>query len=303
MGGTVGFLKTLRYLTLDNQPSRIYCAWEGGGSTKRRAIFPEYKLGSRPERLNRFYGDDIPDSEENKHHQKLTLLKSLKHLPVCQLYTPDCEADDVIAYLCVGPLRDQEKIIVSMDKDMYQLLDDKTKVFNLTKKVFVTADDVFRDYRIMPRNFGLAKALSGDPSDNIDGIKGMGFKTAFKRFPMLNLDRDVILQEIIDYAAAHVGEAKVYQQVVDEQSKLRRNWKLVQLNGGMVSSDGQRRIDDTMTRYVPKIDRMALIKIMIDEGLGALDVMDLCSSFTSVMAHRTPQVEEEKKSDDTGAAS
>lgn len=282
-GGFAGFLKTLRYLSLDNQPSRIYCVWEGGGSTRRRNIFPEYKLGSRPEKLNRFYGDDIPDTEDNKHHQKLTLLKALKHLPVCQLYTPDCEADDVIAYLCCGPLRQQEKIIVSMDKDMYQLLDEKTRVFNLTKKVFVTAGDVFRDYRITPRNFGLAKALSGDASDNIDGIKGLGFKTAAKRFPMLGHDRDVLLGEIIDYASSRSGEAKVYAHVASEDAKLRRNWKLIQLNGGMVPTDGQRMIDERITKYVPTMDRMALVRLMIDEGLGHVDVLDLCSSFTSIM--------------------
>lgn len=287
MGGFVGFLKTLRYLTLDNQPSRIYCVWEGGGSSRRRAIYPEYKLGSRPEKLNRFYGDDIPDTEENKHHQKLVLLQALKHVPVCQLYTPDCEADDVIAHLCTGPLRDHDKIIVSMDKDMYQLLDEKTKVFHLIKKIFVTADDVVKEYKIPSKNFAIAKALAGDSSDNIDGIKGLGFKSIIKRFPLLSQDCDVLLQEVIDFASSHVDDAKVYKQVVDEQEKLRRNWKLVQLNGSMIPAEGRRRINETLERYQPKADRMALVKIMVKEGLGTFDVLDFFSCFTSVLVNKS----------------
>lgn len=289
MGGFVGFLKTLRYLALDNQPSRIYCVWEGGGSSRRRAIMPDYKLGRRPEKLNRFYEDDIPDTEENRHHQQLTLLKAMKSIPVCQLYVPDCEGDDVIAHLCCGPLRNEDKIIVSMDKDMFQLLNDKTKVFNLQKKIFVTAEDVFRDYRITPQNFGIAKALSGDPSDNIDGIKGLGFKTACKRFPMIGLEQDVLLQEIIDYAYSHRSESKVYEQVIQEEKKLWRNWKLVQLNGSMVSYDGQRKIATVLENYEPKADRLALIKIIMEEGLGTFDVMDFLGSFTSVMANKKKQ--------------
>ena len=152
MGGCIGFLKTLRRIVSEVQPTLVCVAWEGGGSQRRRNIFPDYKLGRRPEKLNRFYGDDIPESEENRKHQLIALLEMLKHTPACQVYASDCEGDDIIAFLCRGPFRSSNKIIVSSDKDMYQLLDESTRIYSLHKKRVLTRDDVFEEYRITPNN-------------------------------------------------------------------------------------------------------------------------------------------------------
>lgn len=294
MGGCVGFLKTLKNLAYDIQPKRIYCVWEGGGSSRRRAIYSEYKMNRKPEKLNRFYEDDIPDSEENRRHQMLALLTMLKSAPVCQLYVSDCEGDDVIAYLCRGPLKDDDKVIVSSDKDMYQLLDEKTKVFSPHKKQFVSTDDVFAEFGIPAKNFAVAKALCGDPSDNIPGIKGLGFKTVVKKFPMLALDSDVLVQDVIDYASVHADEAVVYRRVVESQDDLKRNWRLVYLDGGMLAPTQAQRIDSVISAHVPKSDRMALVKNLVKEGIGDFDVSAFFHAFTSVLVE-----DESKKSDET----
>ena len=65
VGGCVGFLKTLQKLVRELSPTAICVAWEGGGSQRRRKLFPEYKLNKRPEKLNRFYGDDILTSMQS----------------------------------------------------------------------------------------------------------------------------------------------------------------------------------------------------------------------------------------------
>ena len=100
MGGCIGFLKMMRRIVSELQPKAVYVAWEGGGSQRRRKLYAGYKMNRKPERLNRFYEDDIPDTDENRKHQLVTLLGMLKCVPVCQLYVSDCEGDDVIAYLC-----------------------------------------------------------------------------------------------------------------------------------------------------------------------------------------------------------
>ena len=177
-GGCIGFLKSMQRITREIQPSGIYVVWEGGGSQRRRRIYSEYKLGRKAEKLNRFYGDDIPDSEENKKHQLISLLGMLKFVPVCQVYVSDCEGDDTVAHLCNGPFRNQDKIIVSSDKDMYQLLNDKTRIYSLHKKKIVTAEDIFDEFRIRTHNFAIAKAICGDSGDNVPGVKGIGEKGA-----------------------------------------------------------------------------------------------------------------------------
>ena len=271
MGGCVGFLKTLQRLCREFQPSQVYVTWEGGGSQRRRKLYSEYKMNRKPGRLNRFYEDDIPDTEENKKHQLMTLLALLKSVPVSQVYVPDCEGDDVVSYLCRGPCRDLDKVIVSSDKDMYQLLDDRTKIYSLYRKRFVTKEDLFEEFRVKSHNFALAKCLCGDPSDNIPGVKGVGFKSVAKKFPMLGSDETIVLQDLLDFAASHSNEGIVYKRVAESVDDVRRNWQLVHLDGSMLSADQMKRVDHAVDTFVPTVNRMAFIRLLIKEGINDFD--------------------------------
>lgn len=271
-GGVVGFLKTLGRVANQVGPYRIYCVWESGGSTKRRAIYNEYKLNRKPELMNRFYEDDLPDSDENKKHQMLTLLTLLKSVPVCQLHVSNCEADDVIAYLCRGLFKDTNKIIVSSDKDFYQLLDDKTKIYNLHKKIYVTKEDVLSEFRITAKNFALAKCLVGDKSDNIPGVQGLGFKTLVKQLPFIGLEQDIILSDVFDYCAAHITESKCFQRIIDSKEDIKRNWRLIYLDDHTLSTEQAQKLNYIIENYVPKSDRMSFTKKLLQEGINDFDV-------------------------------
>ena len=279
MGGSIGFLKTLRRVVFESQPKAVYICWEGGGSTKRRKLFSEYKMNRKPEKMNRFYEDDIPDTEDNRKHQIEALLHMTRCAPVCQLYVSDCEGDDLVAYLCRGPMRAEDKIIVSSDKDLYQLLDDQTKVYSLHKKTFVTKETVMEEFRVQAKHYALAKALCGDPGDNVPGIKGCGFKTVAKLFPFLGIDDDVLLQQVIDYAHTHIDESPKFQRIVEQEDDVKRNWRLVYLDGSMLSVQQQLQIDHRIQNFVPKADRVGLVKQLVKEGIGDFDVEDFFYAF------------------------
>ncbi len=99
------------------------------------------------------------------------------------LLEPGYEADDLIASF-VAQHPDDFKLVLSGDRDMLQLIDDKTWVLVQTRGVSelkVYTPDVFcAEYGFGPKNFVDYKALRGDPSDNIPGVKGVGEKTAKK---------------------------------------------------------------------------------------------------------------------------
>lgn len=282
MGGCIGFLKTLRRIINEQAPSAIYVAWEGGGSNKRRALYSEYKMNRRPEKLNRFYEDDIPDSDDNKKHQIIALLSMLKCAPLCQVYVSDCEGDDVIAYLCRNTFRNHNKVIVSSDKDMFQLLDDKTLVYSLHKKKYVTPDDVTTEFRVKPHNFALAKALCGDGSDNIPGVKGLGFKTVSRVLPFLGSDQVLLLQDVFDYCHTHASESVIYRRIIESEDDVKRNWKLVFLDGGMLSQNQASKVDHVISTFVPSIDRMGLIKALVKEGVNDFDVEGFFYAFNGI---------------------
>lgn len=280
MGGTVGFLKKLKYLTDEFQPSAIYVAWESGGSTKRRALYKDYKRGRRPVKMNRFYEDDIPDSDENKVHQTQALVELLKSSPVCQLYAPDCEADDVVAWLCRGKFKQDEKIIVSSDKDMYQLLDERTRQYSLHEKKVITMEDVYSEYHVMPWNFALAKTLCGDVSDNIPGVKGVGFKTAVKCVPMLATHQDLLLQDVIDYCQSHSNEMSVIKRITESIPQLKMNWRLVHLDSSCLTQRQTSIVEHAIKSFVPKASKTSMIKTLIREGIQTFDVDSYLYTFT-----------------------
>jgi len=282
MGGCIGFLKTLKRIVNEVQPRAVYVCWESGGSSRRRKLFAEYKLNRKPGKLNRFYEDDIPDTEENRRHQLEALVYMSKCAPFCQLFVQDCEGDDLVAYLCCGPLRGDDKVIVSSDKDLYQLLDDRTKLYSLHKKTYVTKADVMEEFRVQSKHFALAKALCGDNGDNVPGIKGLGFKTVAKLFPMLGLDDDLLLQDIIDYAHTHVDESKIFQRIVEQADDVRRNWRLVFLDGSMLSATQQAAIDQRLQNFVPRPDRIGLVRRLINEGIGDFAVEDFFGAFNCI---------------------
>ena len=282
MGGCIGFLKTLRKLVNEISPRAVYIAWEGGGSQKRRALYSEYKMNRKTEKLNRFYEDDIPDSEENKKHQLIALLAMLKCVPVCQLYVSDCEGDDVIAYLSRGPFRNVSKVIASSDKDMYQLLDENTRIYSLHKKTYVLTSNVVEDFRIQPKNFAIAKALCGDPTDNIPGVKGLGFKTVAKNLPFLSLDGDVLLEDVFKYCHSHEEDSVIYRRIIESQTEIQRNWKLVYLDGSMLSGHQSSKVDNLVNTFVPRIDRIGLIRNLVREGINDFDVEDFFYAFNCI---------------------
>ena len=101
----------------------------------------------------------------------------------CVLEKEGFEADDLIASLVKSETtKDLEKIIVTKDRDLFQLIDEKTKIYFLgTKKkdsVIFDKEKIEKEYNIEPSLFADLKSLIGDASDNIKGIKKIGKKTA-----------------------------------------------------------------------------------------------------------------------------
>jgi 5'-3' exonuclease len=272
-GGIAGFLKNLQWVMGEVFPSQVIVVWEGGGSSKKRSIFKEYKSHRRPEKLNRFYEDDIPDTVENRNWQISTIISLLREVPVVQLYVENCEADDVIGYLCRYTHRDNDKVILSSDKDFYQLLDEKTRIYSPTSKRFVCESDVLERFNITAANFCTAKAICGDPSDNVPGIKGVGFKSLSKRFPQLSAREDVSVSDIVNEAREKCTPKgpKIYQRIDEGEQIIRRNWKLMHLDTSIMSASQISKVKYSLDTFEPKRNKINLLRKLVKTGLTTFD--------------------------------
>jgi DNA polymerase-1 len=285
-GGTVGFLKSLARLSDQLKPSEMYVVWEGGGSSRRRAIFKDYKQKKRPQKLNRFYGDDIPDTVENRTRQVSLTIELLKTVPIKQMYVSDCEADDVIAYLAKYKFKDSRCVIVSSDKDYYQLLSNRVIQWSPGQKDFVTMKDVYSKFGMFPENFLVARCFCGDGSDSLPGIKGAGFKTMLKRFPELSNKDFISVQDIIALSKERStvkpgNKIKLFQNINENPMIASRNWRLMYLGTMNLSADQIQKVESIVDTFKASGNKIKLMKTLIREGLSTFDADSFYMSINS----------------------
>ena len=285
VGGIVGFLYAVTNFVEKYKAKSVIIVWEGGGSKRKRDIYKNYKQKRRPKKLNRFYEGDIPDTVENRNHQISTLISIFSNLPVVQIYVPDCEADDVIGYISRYTFKDNRKLIVSSDKDFYQLLDSKTIIYSPTWKKLVTSKEVNEKFKISPENFCLAKAVCGDPSDNIKGVKGAGFKSLSKRFPEFNHSDTFHISDLIARCDEMIREGvklKIVENIHSSEDLLRRNWRLMYLDTANLSGSQIIKIENIIDTFSPNSNKINVMRILLGEGIQQFNVDRMFLSFKFV---------------------
>lgn len=272
IGGIVGFLKGLQLLCERYTPNDLVVVWEGGGSSRRRSIDKDYKSGRRPVKLNRFY-EDIPDTVENRNSQVAQLVALLRHAGVKQVYVSDCEADDVIAHITKYTFKDRKCVIVSTDKDFYQLIDDRVLVWSPGSKKQWDESAVISKFGIHPKNFCLARCFVGDASDGLKGAPGAGFKSMSKRFPALaeesNLTIDYIVTECKKLREQR--KLKLYDSIIECENVIRKNWKLMYLESRHLSASQSMKVDGVVEQFIPKRNKLNFIKTLMKYQISNVD--------------------------------
>lgn len=273
-GGVIGFLYELCKHIEDVNPKKTFVVWESGGSQKRRNILKDYKQGRRPEKLNRYY-EEIPDTIANRNFQISLLIEVLDNTNCNQIYIPDCEADDVIAYLSNYYYKDTQKVIVSSDRDFYQLLSNNTVIYSPTWKKYVNKNTVLDKFEIHPNNFCLAKAIVGDKSDNIIGVPGVGFKFLSKYFPEFKDEKEILLNDFIDSCNKKINEnTKItkYGKIILNNDIIKRNIKLIILDIGCLTNDQIKKVIYNIEEKERKKDKLAVIRTLIKNGINSFNV-------------------------------
>lgn len=261
IGGTYGTLHALKRICELTKPNSVMIVFDGeGGSLKRREIYKEYKNNSKPLKIKANYLDP-KDAEQNLHFQFNKLLELLECLPVHIVRLKNVEADDVIAYLC-GHFPDDQRIIMSGDKDFFQLLNDKTIIYCPSKKTLKTKLDCIVEFGVHPNNFALAKALVGDKSDNIKGVSGLGFKTLTKLFPMIRESQPIDLTQLFNLCTEKVNDSPKFQAILNVRDLIIMNFSLVQLRDTIMGATNIQKIKSILDQRTSFNSTSLRLKIM-----------------------------------------
>lgn len=275
VGGMIGCLRSIKNLVRDTKCTKAIVAWDGkGGSRKRRGIYSEYKAGRKP-RVNRQLDfDSIEESQKNLWMQHALTRKYLEMLGVCQIEVEDCEADDVISVLCAFVYDQVQKVIVSTDRDFWQLINADTVVYSPTKKLYYGAGEIKEETGVLSCNYIYIKAISGDSSDNIQGIKNLGPKTVTKFFPFLG-EKESSLEEI--KAAAQVlvptgkREKELLKALLEQWDVIITNVKLMQLANPIISPQSVRSIRYQVEKDAALVNASAIKLALLRDNIQLTD--------------------------------
>jgi len=219
VGPIFQFLLQVKILMNKRNFKHCYCFWDCSLSgLLRYNCYSDYKknrdksYSEYDQQLKAFTKKVLSYSEKTDKQNKIDNerkqfeeLKLVLHLILEELYVRQVwdeegtEADDLIAYYCLNKLPNEKIYIISRDNDLTQLIDENICIYQPTEKLFLHKGNFQQIKGIPVENVVLKKILTGDVSDNIKGIKGLGEKTLYELFPDIK-KKPITLDYIFDTA-------------------------------------------------------------------------------------------------------
>ena len=287
IGGAFGTLNSLQSQIKKHGPDIVSVVWEGKGSSeRRRKTLKEYKEGRKFRGLNRYFEYSQEDESVSFARQLQLVKECLDVLPVYQPAVQYLEADDQIAYSCRTFFKDDAKIIISTDRDFFQLVDERTAIFRPVKTKenpkgeLIDLDWMMQKEDVFPPNYALLKAIVGDKSDNIRGVRGVGEPTAKTDFPLLNKMEESDVDDVLEYAGKQ--EDKRYEKYIDNAELMKRNYEIVQLLDIDVNMQSIQALEKSYENKELKFNSYQLRLKLLGENISPSNIDNWVSTFMSV---------------------
>ena len=206
------FLEQARNDTTNQKPSHIAVIFDSARKNFRNEIYKEYKANRE-------------DAPEDLIPQFDYIRKAVNAFNLPSIEMQGFEADDIIATFKNSAKKQNIKVtIVSSDKDLMQLVDDQTKMFDPMKEKLIGPKEVKEKFGVTPDKVIDVQSLAGDSVDNIPGVPGIGIKTAAELINKFK-DLDGLLKNI-----DKIKQPKRRQTLNDNKDKAIISKKLVTLD-------------------------------------------------------------------------
>jgi DNA polymerase-1 len=272
VGGVYHFINTLRRFLEEHNHDKVVVFWDGdSNSSARKKLYPQYKENRRLG-MNEF-------KYESYLIQKSRVKQYIEEVFVRQVEMHDNEADDLIAYYCKIAI-DENIMIFSADKDLTQLINERVTIYSpVSKSYFKHGDKITINKVDIPhQNVLVCKVFTGDKSDNIDGIEGLGEKTLIKYFPELQ-EKSCTIEEILDNARnipqtkpikslSNILTGKTKSGILGEEF-YNMNKKIVDLLNPLITDEGKELVEQIHKDTIDPTDRgyKNLMRMMVKDGM------------------------------------
>jgi len=275
VGGITGFLFSIGKAIRDFKPSRCVIVFDGrGGSNRRKKIYGDYKANrANKTRLRRHDHQNytsIEDEQEAMRFQFSRLVSYLDNLPVTFISMDGIEADDTIAYIADIYKDISKKItIVSTDRDFYQLVSDQLQVWSPIKKKMYDVQSIIDEFGVHPNNYVVYRTFTGDVSDNIPGISGIGPKTIIKAFPELNDEIEFTMEHLKSKCASklQLHETRNYEKIAANYDILDKNYQLMNLKLLDIPAQTMSVIRGIMQQPISTLNKMEFQRMFMEDKM------------------------------------
>jgi 5'-3' exonuclease len=273
IGALYHFMNTVRKFIDEQNFDKVVVFWDGEDSTSLRGIlYPRYKQNRKLTMEDAIFMSYLK--------QKNRIKQYLEEVYIRQLEISGREADDLIAYYCQVS-ENEDKLIFSSDRDLTQLISEKVSVYSPSlKSTFKHGDKIkFDDFEFPHYNVKTLKIMTGDKSDNIEGIYLLGEKTLVKFFPEI-LEREVSYTDILTKAEDLLKENKDNQTLknlltgktksgIFEQEFFQVNEQIVDLSNPLLTDEDKKEITEIVNETLEQDGRSYrnVIKYMVEDGL------------------------------------
>lgn len=216
-----GFTKALRRMIADVNPDRAAVIWDSGVPARRMTLQPEYK-------------QNRPSMPDEMRVQEGFMQELVPLIGVASLSLPETEADDLIGSYAVQ--HSGATVIATNDKDILQLVNDRVRIYSTNKTdlapggtfALLGEDEVRAKWGVAPQQIGDVLALTGDSSDNIPGVDGIGQKTAAA------LIREFGSAEALLAGIDRVSSARTRERLAAQRQRVIDNRQMVALDLDLV---------------------------------------------------------------------
>ena len=217
--GTLGFVGAMRKILAMTHPSHVAVIFDGETHNPRTDLDVDYKANRED--------FSLVAKEDNPFLQLPDIYRALDYMGIAHTETTDCETDDVLASYAKAYGNDYEIVICSQDSDFFQLISENVSVLRYRGEKSVNCDVAYmrEKFGISPDQYAFFKSLTGDGSDNIKGIPGVGPKTAAALVNQFSTPESLLQN------ADLIKQPKLRESIKQNADRLALNLKLITLDG------------------------------------------------------------------------
>jgi len=272
IGGVTGFLRSVASAIRQHKPTRCIIVFDGkGGSTRRKSLYPNYKANRAVKtKFNRYEEfASLQDEQQSMKQQFGRMIEYLQTLPITTMAIDQIEADDAIAYIAneIFTEPDNRVTIVSTDRDFLQLVNERITVWSPVKKIMYTPAVMREEFGLDSKNYLLYRALTGDKSDNIPGINGVGLKTMLKQFPIMTENAEVSVESFVEYAETVDKKYKIHETVAQNKELIELNYRLMQLKNVDIGGNIKMLIMNLVNEEINKMDVLSFKRMFMEDKM------------------------------------